>query len=256
MSDSSERLATERRGGVQYLILNRPERRNALDGAMIAALGAALARAAADPEVRVVALRGAGPDFCAGADLDSIRAMRDAGAMDNLADADRLGELLIAIRRLRRPVVALVHGRALAGGCGLATACDLVLAADDATFGYPEVHLGFVPAMVAAILRRNVGEKRAFELITRGERIPAAEAVGIGLVNRVFPANSFEAQCDGYLGELASASASAVELCKRLLYLQDGLAFEAAIRAGAEVNALARATPDAQAGIARFLERA
>jgi methylglutaconyl-CoA hydratase len=153
------------------------------------------------------------------------------------------------------PVVAVVHGRALAGGCGLATACDMVLARDDARFGYPEVRLGFVPAMVMAMLRRSVGEKRAFELISLGETIGAETAASIGIANRVFPAEQFEAEVDGFLRELSSRSASAVTLGKRLLYQIDGASFEAAIRAGAQVNALARLTPDCRDGISAFLDR-
>jgi methylglutaconyl-CoA hydratase len=159
------------------------------------------------------------------------------------------------MRRLRPPVVALVHGRALAGGCGLATACDLVLAAEDARFGYPEVGLGFVPAMVMAILRRSVGETRAFELVTLGQTIDAPTAASYGIVNRVLPATDFEGGCEAFLAQLSDRSASAVALTKRLLYQLDGVDFEAAIRTGAEVNALARLTDDCQAGIARFLDR-
>jgi methylglutaconyl-CoA hydratase len=153
------------------------------------------------------------------------------------------------------PVVAAVHGRALAGGCGLATACDLVLASSEASFGYPEVRLGFVPAMVMAILRRSVGEKQALELISLGDSIGAERAAAIGLVNRVIPADEFEQGVEEFLGELASRSASAVSLGKRLLYQIDGASFESAIRAGAQVNALARLTDDCREGIRLFLDR-
>jgi methylglutaconyl-CoA hydratase len=151
--------------------------------------------------------------------------------------------------------VAAVHGRALAGGCGLATACDLVVAASDSQFGYPEVRLGFVPAMVMAILRRSVGEKRAFELVALGDRIDAATAREYGLVSRVFPAEAFDAHAEEFAVRLAERSASALALSKELLYQIDGMSFEAAIRTGAEVNAIARLTPDCQEGIRRFLER-
>jgi methylglutaconyl-CoA hydratase len=243
-------------GGVATLTLNRPEKRNALDGAMVAALKRELRRADADPQVRVVALRGAGSDFCSGADLAALRQIAEASVMENLADVDEMAELFLLIRRMTRPVVALVHGRALAGGCGLATACDLVVAARGASFGYPEVRIGFVPAMVMAILRRNVSEKRAFELITGGATVGAEEAERIGLINRVVPDEEFEAAGAAYVEELAQRSASAVQLCKRLLYHQDGMGFEAALRSGADLNVLARATEDTRAGIERFLGRA
>jgi len=249
-------LREEREGAVLRLVLDRPEKRNALNDALVAALKDALRRADADPEVRVIAMEGAGKDFCSGADLSALRKIAGASVMENLEDVDALAELFLLPRRLRKPVVALVRGRALAGGCGLATACDLVLAAEGSQLGYPEVKIGFVPAMVMSILRRNVSEKRAFDLIVRGEPIPAAEAERIGLVNRVFPADSFDAEAGAYLAALAERSPSAVQLSKRLLYHSDAMGFEAAIRAGADVNVVARMTDDMQAGVARFLDGA
>lgn len=255
MSEAPPPLLSERAGGVLTLTLNRPEKRNALDGALVEALRGALEEADRNEQVRVVALTGAGPDFCSGADLSALRRIAEGSTLENLADVDELAALLSAPRRLGKPVVALVRGRALAGGCGLATACDLVLATESAEFGYPEVRIGFVPAMVMAILRRNVSEKRAFELVAMGERIGAAEAERIGLVNRVWADDRFADEADAYLEELAGRSASALRLTKRLLYHADAMSFEAAIRAGADLNALARTTADTRAGVARFLER-
>lgn len=241
--------------GVATLLLNRPEKRNALNGELVAALGAALGRAAGDDGVRVIAIRGAGRDFCSGADLEELGRIADAGIEDSVADAGLLADLFVRMRRHPRPVVAVVHGRALAGGAGLATACDLVLARDDAELGYPEVHLGFVPAIVMAILRRKVTEGRAFELVARGHRIPASEAERIGLVNRVIPADGWEDAVDDYLDDLATRPPSAVELSKRLLYGIDQVAFEDAVARGTEVNALARATEACREGVRRFLDR-
>lgn len=255
MSDAAEPLLVGREGAVARLVLNRPDKRNALNAGLVAALKTALRAADADPEVRVVAIEGAGKDFCSGADLSALRRIAGAGAMENLEDVDELAELFSLPRRMRKPVVALVRGRALAGGCGLATACDMVLAAESAQLGYPEVRIGFVPAMVMAILRRNLGEKRAFELIVRGNPITAAEAERLGLVNHVFADVAFDAEAAAVLDDLAGRSASAVELSKRLLYNSDGMSFDAAIRAGADVNVVARMTDDMKAGVARFLER-
>jgi methylglutaconyl-CoA hydratase len=253
---SGPALRIEESGGVRTLTLDRPERRNALNAQLIAELTVALTDAAADPETRVIVLRGDGPDFCAGADLESLRQIAEsADPAANLADAQSLGALLVAMRRHPKPIIAAVHGHALAGGAGLATACDLVIARDDAVFGYPEVHLGFVPAMVMALLRRSVGEKVAFELVIRGDRIGAEEAAGLGLVNRVVPRAEWDTGVRSYVDELAGRSASAVSLIKRLLYGMDGLSFEESIARGAEVNALARLTPDTRAGLRRFLER-
>jgi methylglutaconyl-CoA hydratase len=256
VTGEGEVLLVRREGGVARLTLNRPDKRNALDAALIAALKAALRAADEDPEVRVVAVEGAGRDFCSGADLSALRTIAEGGVMENLDDVEGLAELFLLPRRMRKPVVALVRGRALAGGCGLATACDLVLAAEGAQFGYPEVRIGFVPAMVMAILRRNVSEKRAFDLLVRAQPIAAAEAERIGLVNRVVPDDAFAAEADALLAELAERSPSAVQLTKRLLYHSDAMGFEAAVRAGADLNVLARMTEDMQAGVRRFLEGA
>ena len=151
--------------------------------------------------------------------------------------------------------MAVVHGKALAGGCGLATACDMVLAREDAVFGSPEVHLGFVPAMVLSILRRKVGEARAFELVAMGGRIDAATARELGLVNRVFATEAFDDEVGSVLDALASIPPSALELTKRLFYGVDGLSVDDAIRRGAEVNALARLTDACRAGVRAFLDR-
>ncbi|HSG49006.1 MAG TPA: enoyl-CoA hydratase/isomerase family protein [Longimicrobiales bacterium] len=239
--------------GVAVLTLNRPEKRNALNGELVDALHDALGEVAGDPAVRVVAIRGAGKDFCAGADLAELEKIAGMGAEESLADAQRMGDLFVALRTLDRPVVAVVHGKALAGGAGLATACDLVLAREDAVFGYPEVHLGFVPAMVMAILRRKLGESRAFELVARGRRIDAGEAAQVGLVNHVFPEAAFPEAVNAYLQELAVLPASAMALTKRLLYGLDGISFEEGIARGAEVNAVARLTEACRAGIRHFL---
>lgn len=249
------RTETDGESGVCRIVLDRPERRNALNAALVGELTEALARAEADDRVRVVGIAGAGRDFCAGADLEEIRASVGVGVMASLADAEALGDLFLRMRRIEKPVVALVRGRAIGGGSGLATACDLIVASEGASFAYPEVKLGFVPAMVMAILRRSLGERRAFELIALGEPLGAREAKEAGLVSRVFPEGEFEEGAAAFLRELAGRSASALALSKRLFYRMDGMGFEAAIRTGAEVNALARLTEDCQAGIRRFLDR-
>jgi methylglutaconyl-CoA hydratase len=164
-------------------------------------------------------------------------------------------ELFVLLRQIPVPVIAAVKGRALAGGCGLASACDLVLASETARFGYPEVKIGFVPAMVLAILRRNISEKRAFELLTRGAEISANDARDLGLVNQVFADDIFEREVDSYVAAFEKLSKSAVALTKSLLYQVDGMAFFQALQTGSDVNVIARMTEDCQKGIARFLSR-
>jgi methylglutaconyl-CoA hydratase len=242
-------------GAIARITLNRPEKRNALNDELIGVLKDSLALAAEDEQVRVVLLTGAGQDFCSGADLAALDRTANAGVLDHLATAHELADLFLAIRHHPKPIVAAVRGRAFAGGCGLATSCDIVLAAESAQFGYPEVKIGFIPAMVMAILRRSVSEKRAFELLVNGDPIGAAEAHSIGLINRSFPDAIFDASVAMYVESLATKSASAVGLTKRLLYHIDGMTFDAAIESGAHANALARVTEDAMRGIEKFAKK-
>jgi methylglutaconyl-CoA hydratase len=255
MTDNEPVVLVAIEESIARVTLNRPEKRNALNDAVVSELKAALSSVEKNTSVRVVVITGAGHDFCSGADLAALQKISTASVNENVADAQSLMELFLLIRRLRLPVVAVVRGKALAGGCGLATACDLVLAASSARFGYPEVKIGFVPAMVMAILRRNVSEKRAFEMLILGAEIEAQEAERLGLVNKVFPDEHFEEQVDLYLRGFTRVSSSAVALSKNLLYQMDGLAFADALEAGVDVNVIARMSEDCQEGIARFLKK-
>jgi len=241
--------------GVLRLTMNRPDKRNALSSALVHEVSEALHASESDPDVRVVMLRGAGQDFSAGADLAELERTLDDGEVAHLENANRLGGLFLALRRHPVPVIAAVHGRALAGGCGLATACDLVIAAEDAEFGYPEVNLGFVPAMVMAILRRKVGETAAFELAVLGERISSARALELGLVSRVLPSTFFEQEASDLARDLAKKPTDAVRATKRLLYELDGRSFVEGIAMGAEVNARARSTDSFKTGVRAFLDK-
>lgn len=248
-------ILTEKENSIFTITLNRPEKRNALNDALIGSLKDALREADRDSELRGVLIKGAGRDFCSGADLSALQKIADSDVLENLWDAENLLELFSLIRKTKIPVIAAVTGRALAGGCGLATACDIVLAARSARFGYPEVRIGFVPAMVMAILRRNVSEKKSFELITQGFEFSSEEAEKTGLINRVFPDESFEADVRDYVSVYGKVSRSAVVLSKKLLYQMDGMAFDAALETGAEVNTIARLTEDCRTGVAKFLNK-
>src|ERR1700742_735286 len=218
-------ILTSRENSILTITLNRPEKRNALNDALINALKAALREADKDSELRAILIKGAGSDFCSGADLSALQKISESNVLENWDDAHSLMELFALIRKVRIPVIAAVQGRALAGGCGLATACDLVLAAKSARFGYPEVKIGFVPAMVMAILRRNVSEKRSFELITQGFEFSAGEAENFGLINRVYNDETFDAEVRNYVSAYEKVSRSAVVLSKKLLYQMDGMNF-------------------------------
>lgn len=240
--------------GVARVTLNRPEKRNALNRELIGALRGALERAAQDSSIRVILLRGAGRDF-AGMDLAGLAAGSESGVLDHLADARMVADLFLAMRRNPRPIVAAVHGRALAGGAGLASACDLVLAAKSAQFRYTEVDLGFVPAIVATALRRTVSEKHAFELLATGAGVNAEQALALGMINHVYPDAEFDDRVEEYVAALAGKSGTAVSLTKSLLYYIDGMTFESAVQAGVQTNALARMTPDARRGFEQFVQK-
>lgn len=248
-------LLAELSDGVLTLTLNRPDKRNALSTGLLEMLSRELERADLDSQVRVVALRGAGKDFCAGADLDELLASADKTPAENETAALVLGNVFIQMRKIPKPVVAIIHGRALAGGAGLVTGCDIALAQESARIGYPEIQRGFVPAMVMTMLRRAVGEKLAFDLAATGRVLSAADAAGAGLVSRVFPDQDFERSVAEVLRGLALAGGSAIALTKRQFYQLDGMGFEAGIRLGAQVNALSRSTPEFRTAIAGFLKK-
>jgi methylglutaconyl-CoA hydratase len=255
MTDKSNTVLYQLDGAIARITLNRPEKRNALNDSLVAGLKNALQQANADDAVRVVVISGAGQDFCSGADLAALQKISEASAAENVADARSLMELFVLMRQVTVPVVAAVRGKALAGGCGLASACDIVLASANSRFGYPEVKIGFVPAMVMAILRRNVSEKRAFELLTRGAEISAEEAKQFGLVNQILTEENFESEVTAYARGFEKMSKSAIALTKTLLYQTDGMAFGDALETGVDVNVIARMTEDCQKGIAGFLKR-
>jgi methylglutaconyl-CoA hydratase len=205
--------------------------------------------------VRVVAIDGDGPDFCAGADLSALEDMLDAPRQEQIDDAKALGHVFHTIRRMEKPVVALVRGRAYGGGAGLASACDIVLAHEEARFAYPEVTIGFVPAMVMTMLRRSVGEKHAFDLVSTGRILKAEEARSIGLVSRVFAAREFDQLSQSVLNQLAEAPPSAMAATKTLFYKLDTLSFLDGISAGIVANADSRSTPAFREGVKRFTSR-
>jgi methylglutaconyl-CoA hydratase len=246
------RIRVERTGAVGRITLARKEKKNALDYTAARELREALREFAADAEVRVVLLAADGPDFCAGADLAALHALLDASANEQLKDAEALGDVFRVMREMPQVVVAAVRGRALAGGAGLATACDIVIAEEEARFGYPEVRVGFVPAMVMALLRRQIGEKRAIELVATGRQVRASEALELGLVSRVVAASDFDAAVDQIVSELAAMPPRALRSTKRLFYSLDATNFEDGIAQAIRANVEARSTAEFREGVRRF----
>ncbi len=249
------RVRVSRSEGVGRITLARPEKKNALDRQMADEIVQALDSLATQPETRVIVIDAEGDDFCAGADLEALEALLAADREAQLDDARALGRVFMSIRQAPVPVVAAVHGRALAGGAGLATACDIVLAHPDATFAYPEVRIGFVPAMVMTILRRIVPARHAFDLAITGRSLSAAEAEKLGLVSRVLPAEMFGMKVDEICHALAKSPPEAVRRTKKLFYELEGRSFDSGIAQGAQANAEARMTAEFREGVQRFLQR-
>jgi enoyl-CoA hydratase/carnithine racemase len=244
-------LLEGRADGVLRLTLNRPEARNALSIGLMNALVEALGRAAEDPEARVVAIAGAGPAFCAGHDLREIREDQRRAAYEHVFAL--CSELMLAIVRLPKPVIAEVHGVATAAGCQLVATCDLALAAEDARFATPGVNIGLFCSTPMVALTRAVGRKAAMEMLLTGELIDAATARSLGLVNRVVPPAGLRQAADNLARQIAGKSALTVKIGKEAFYRQAELDLAAAYRYAAEVmttNMLAR---DAGEGIDAFL---
>lgn len=248
-------LIKEKSGSVLNLTLNRPEKRNALNDGLILELKASFRSVEVETDLSCVVIKGAGKDFCSGADLSALQKIAESSYEENLEDARSLAELFVLMRNCPVPVVAAVHGKALAGGCGLATASDIVLCTETAVFGYPEVKIGFVPAIVMAFLRRNISEKQAFEMITQGFEFTPQQALQLGLVNKIYAEDGFENAIEEYVSIYEKTSRSAVRLSKKLLYEMDGLDFSESMEAGSRTNAEARMTDDCQKGIRKFLDK-
>lgn len=241
---------------IAYITLNRPDKRNALNDEMVEALYAAFCRAEEDEQAKVVVLRARGKAFCAGADLAYLQQLQKNSYEENLADSSRLKALFHKIYTLKKTVIAQVQGHAIAGGCGLATVCDVTFSVPEAKFGYTEVKIGFIPAIVSLFLLRKIGEGRAKELLLSGRLIDAQEALALGLVHRVVEADRLETEVKAYALQLCTQnSASSMELTKRMIAEIQERTLEQGLQYAAQMNAMARETDDCRRGIAAFLEK-
>ena len=241
-------------GGIARMTINRPERRNSLSFEVMQGLRDAIARARADDDVRVVVLTGAGDRaFCAGADLTGI--VGDSGATGAHEGRGLMAEIFRDLWGLGKPVVARVRGYALAGGFGLALACDFVVAADDAQFGTPEINVGLWPYMITVPLLRSMPPRLAFELMATGRRVGAAEALQLGLVNRVVPVDELDTSVDELAGDLAAKSPLIMrwgrDSFQRVLEMRSDDALDY-LQGMLTVTTLSE---DAAEGVAAFLER-
>ncbi len=243
-------------GRIAYITLNRPEKRNAFSRQLVSELKEAFAAAAADDAIKVVILRAEGKVFCAGADLDYLQNLQGLSYEENLEDSTYLKELYLQIYRLPKVVIAQVQGHAIAGGCGLATVCDWVIAVPEAKFGYTEVKIGFIPAIVMVFLLRKIGEGRAKELLLSGDLISAEKAMQFGFVNEIIPAENLQQRVRELAEHLCTSnSAQAMAATKQMIADVPSMTLEEALAHAAAQNAAARATPDCKRGIAAFLSK-
>lgn len=241
---------------VGYLTLNRPEKRNALSHELVQELSAAFDRAENDSSVKVIVLKANGAAFCAGADLAYLQQLQDFSFEQNLEDSNQLKNLFLKIYQLKKVVIAQIQGHALAGGCGLATVCDFSFAVPEAKFGYTEVKIGFIPALVSVFLIRKMGDQRARQLLLTGNIIQAPEALIYGLINQVVTAEELEQSVFEFASTLIrSNSAQSMQLTKQLMAEVQSLSLEDGLTLAAKMNAQARATEDCKAGIAAFLNK-
>jgi methylglutaconyl-CoA hydratase len=239
------------------ITLSRPEKHNAIDDVMIAELTAAFQLSQKSSDVKVVLLKGEGDSFSSGADLAYLQKISKFDFDQNQKDSSNLMKLFLQIYNLRKPVIALVNGNALAGGCGLATVCDIIVAAKEtAKFGYTETRIGFIPAIVLIFLMRRIGEGKARELALRGNIIGSDEALRIGLVNVVVPAVELDDAGERLANELINnCSLSSMGLVKELFSRINGMTMTDALDYAANLNALTRMTDDCKKGIESFLKK-
>jgi len=235
--------------------LNRPEVRNALDPALIADLTRAFQTLDEQPHLRAVVLEGAGAIFCGGADIKYMRAALELSESQNYEDALRLSDMFAAIDNCPAPTIAKVQGAALGGGAGLIAVCDIVVAEDDALFGFTETKLGIVPAVISPFVLRKIGQTHARALFPTAERFNADRAMRIGLVHEVVPPGQLDASVESKIQELLTSGPGAARLGKKIARTVGGLAPDDARRWTAERIASQRVSPEGQEGLRAFLDK-
>jgi methylglutaconyl-CoA hydratase len=247
-------LLLEDHGPVAKLTFNRPDKRNAISAKMICDILTAFDEVE-KTRARVVILTGAGSAFCAGMDLEMLSAIGQQSAQENQEDSRRMARMFRRIWSFPKPLIAAVNGHALAGGCGIATLCDFTLAVPGAKFGYTEVKIGFLPAIVSVFLTRQIGDKRARDLLLTGRLVEATEAKELGLVTEIVPAERLMARADEIAEQLIAASPSSLTRAKRLLTSAAAASVDADLERAVLENARIRCTPDFKEGLASFLEK-
>jgi methylglutaconyl-CoA hydratase len=248
-------LLYEKDGAIATITLNRPDKRNAISSAMIEEILGALNAAEGDAAVRVIILTGAGRAFCSGMDLETLQTIAGQTGEQNLADSRQMARLFHRLYSFPKPLITAVNGAAVAGGCGIATFSDITLAVPEAKFGYTEVRIGFIPALVSVLVRRQMGEKRARELLLTGAIIDAAEAFRLGMVTEIVSADNLLQRAHEVAAKFLEASPTSLRRTKRLLLQYNDKEVTQEIELAIQENAAIRATEDFREGLASFLEK-
>jgi methylglutaconyl-CoA hydratase len=251
-----EFVITRKEERIFEIILNRPDKRNALNSRVVQELTAAFREAHEDPETRVVILKANGKTFSAGADLAYLQELQNNTYEQNLEDSSQLKELFRLMYFHNKMLIAQVQGHAIAGGCGLATVCDMVFSVPEVLYGYTEVKIGFVPAIVMFFLLRKIGEAKARELLLTGQLIPAEKALAFGIINRIVPAETIEEEVRKFASAIAAeTSGQSIALTRKMIAEVQGMDCDGALDYAAAQNAGARASDDCKRGIGAFLNK-
>jgi len=249
-------VITQLKERIAYIVLNRPEKRNALNAQFVEELKQAITKCDYDSEVRAIVLKSSGEAFCAGADLAYLQQLQDFSYDENLSDSKYLADLFKLIYSSSKPIISMVNGPALAGGCGLATVCDMCFSTPESTFGYTEARIGFIPAIVMVFLRKKVGETLAKKILFTGEVFSADKAFEYGLLTEIIGAEELETFVHEFVKKLiAHSSGGSLNRIKQMYNNLDDLSLDAALQYACEMNAKTRESDDCKRGIAAFLNK-
>jgi methylglutaconyl-CoA hydratase len=249
------RILIEETGPTKKIILNRPEKRNSLDEEMITELTDAFKNYSEDNITKTIVLTGAGGNFCSGLFLDYLQKISEYDIIQNKSDSGKFRELLLSIYNCRKPVIAMVDGYALAGGCGIASACDLIVATDKSQLGYTEVKIGFIPAIVMVFLLKRVSESHAKDLLLTSKFITGEEAYRIGLVNYLTTQKELEKTTAKICNDLNELPMSSLSLTKEMFKNISSMGFEASLEYAVNMNAITRMTEECRNGVRNFLTK-
>lgn len=249
-------ILTEIKDRIGYVILNRPDKRNALNAEFVSELKQSIQTFEDNAGVRAIIIKSSGKVFCAGADLAYLQQLQSNTYEENLQDSENLAHLFKQIYICSKPIISMVNGPALAGGCGLATVCDICFATPSSTFGYTESRIGFIPAIVFVFLRKKIAETHVKKLLFTGEIISASHALSLGLISEITEASDFEKYVHQWTVNLIeNSSGNSLSSLKQMYNSIDGLTLEESLKYACEMNAKTRESSDCKSGIAAFLNK-